>query len=98
MNIHTFERHLKYDIFVNVEQNADGQNIEGTDVLDGRSGIDLSSIDLPDNYFDITLEDKLGNATRVGLDSLSYDLSKEVDKVELIVYLESGTEYKYNVS
>ena len=70
-----------------------------TDVLSDQNGIDLNDVDfLPDGYFDITLEDKLGNATRVGLDSVSYDITKAVNKVELIVELESGTEYKYNAS
>ena len=31
-------------------------------------------------------------------DSVSYDITKAVNKVELIVELESGTEYKYNAS
>ena len=66
--------------------------------MNGGTGIDLNDVTLDDGFFDITLEDKLGNATRVGLDSLSYDLSEAVDSVELIVYLESGVKYKYNAS
>ena len=66
--------------------------------MSGGTGIDLNDVTLDDGFFDITLEDKLGNATRVGLDSLSYDLSEAVDSVELIVYLESGVKYKYNAS
>ena len=66
--------------------------------MSGGTGIDLNDVTLDDDFFDITLEDKLGNATRVGLDSLSYDLSEAVDSVELIVYLESGVKYKYNAS
>ena len=34
----------------------------------------------------------------MGLDSLSYHLSEDVNKVELIVHLESGDEYIYNAS
>ena len=66
--------------------------------MSGGTGIDLNDVTLDDGFFDITLEDKLGNATRVGLDSLSYHLSEDVKKVELIVHLESGDEYIYNAS
>ena len=69
-----------------------------TDVLSGGNGIDLNGVSLPDGFLDITLKDKLGNATRVGLDSLSYTLSEEVESVMVIVVLESGKEYKYNAS
>ena len=66
--------------------------------MNGGTGIDLNDVTLDGGFFDITLEDKLGNATRVGLDSLSYHLSEDVDSVELIVYLESEEKYKYNAS
>ena len=76
-----------------------GEIIDAIDVLSGGRNIDLNNVNLPDGEsFDITLEDKLGDATRVGLDSVYYTLSQEVQSVVLIVHLEDGNEYKYNAS
>ena len=83
---------------MNVKDKTTGEVIDGTDVLYDGNGIDLNNFNLPDDSFDITLEDKLGDATRVGLDSIYYTLSEEVQSVELIVHLEDGNEYKYNAS
>ena len=83
---------------MNVKDSSTGQVINGTDVLYGGNGIDLNAVDLDGDSFDITLEDKLGDATRVGLDSVYYTLSQEVQSVVLIVHLEDGNEYEYSAS
>ena len=83
---------------MNVKDSSTGQVINGTDVLYGGNGINLNAVDLDGDSFDITLEDKLGDATRVGLDSVYYTLSQEVQSVVLIVHLEDGNEYEYSAS
>ena len=83
---------------MNVKDRTTGQVINGTDVLYDGNGIDLNTVDIDGDSFDITLEDKLGDATRVGLDSVYYTLSQEVQNVMLIIHLEDGNEYEYIAS
>ena len=61
--------------------------------------VNLNDVRQANNKLVYIMEDKLGQATEVGLDSLQYTLSHNVLSVTLVVKLDGGiTKYKYNVS
>ena len=61
--------------------------------------VNLNHVQQSHNKLVFIMEDKLGQATEVGLDSLQYTLSQNVLSVTLIVTLDDGiTTYRYHVS
>ena len=63
----------------------------------GGHGISLHNADEDDKLV-LTLADKLGNDTEVGLDALKYTLGVTVKAVKLKVTLTDGTVFEYDVS
>ena len=63
----------------------------------GGHGISLHNADEDDKLV-LTLADKLGNDTEVGLDALKYTLDVTVKAVKLKVTLTDGTVFEYDVS
>ena len=63
----------------------------------GGHGISLHNADEDDKLV-LTLADKLGNDTEVGLDALKYTLGVTVKAVKLKVTLTDGTVLEYDVS
>ena len=100
VNFHTFERDVKYDFLVSTPIPFDNPDPK-TALLGSSLGVDvnLSDVQPSDNVLRFSMEDNLGEATEVGLDSLEYSLSQTVFSVKLIVTLDDGsTTYKYDVS